>query len=133
MKKFLEGSQAVAEAVKLCKPEVISAYPITPQTHIVERLSQMVADGELKSEFINVESEFSAASVILGASATGSRAYSAMPTSRSKPSPKKKRMIFFPPTLLKESWIRHGREHSGSWLTPTGTWKPGMPCRRLKK
>src|SRR3990172_8799197 len=77
MKKFLEGSQAVAEAVKLCKPEVISAYPITPQTHIVERLSQMVADGELKSEFINVESEFSAASVILGASATGSRAYSA--------------------------------------------------------
>lgn len=77
MKRFLEGSQAVAEAVKLCKPEVISAYPITPQTHIVEELSQMVADGELKSEFINVESEFSAASVILGASATGSRAYSA--------------------------------------------------------
>lgn len=77
MKKFLEGSQGVAEAVKLCKPEVISAYPITPQTHIVERLSQMVADGELKAEFINVESEFSAASVILGASATGSRAYSA--------------------------------------------------------
>lgn len=77
MKKFLEGSHAVAEAVKLCKPEVISAYPITPQTHIVEQLSQMVADGELKSEFINVESEFSAASVILGASATGSRAYSA--------------------------------------------------------
>ncbi|OGC86722.1 MAG: pyruvate ferredoxin oxidoreductase, partial [candidate division Zixibacteria bacterium RBG_16_48_11] len=60
-----------------CQPEVISAYPITPQTHIVERLSQMVADGDLKSEFINVESEFSAASVILGASAAGSRAYSA--------------------------------------------------------
>src|SRR5574341_93076 len=77
MKKFIEGSHAVAEAVKLCKPEVISAYPITPQTHIVEKLSQMVADGELKCEFINVESEFSAASVILGASATGSRAYSA--------------------------------------------------------
>ena len=77
MKKFWEGSQGVAEAVKLCNPEVISAYPITPQTHIVERLSQMVADGDLKSEFINVESEFSAASVILGASAAGSRAYSA--------------------------------------------------------
>jgi pyruvate ferredoxin oxidoreductase alpha subunit len=77
LKKFWEGSQGVAEAVKLCQPEVISAYPITPQTHIVERLSQMVADGDLKSEFINVESEFSAASVILGASAAGSRAYSA--------------------------------------------------------
>jgi pyruvate ferredoxin oxidoreductase alpha subunit len=77
MKKFLEGSHAVAEALKLCTPEVISDYPITPQTHIVEKLSQMWADGELKCEFINVESEFSAASVILGASATGSRAYSA--------------------------------------------------------
>lgn len=76
MKKILEGSRAVAEAVKLCRPQVISAYPITPQTHIVENLSQMVADGELPAEFINVESEFSAASVILGASATGSRAYS---------------------------------------------------------
>lgn len=76
IQKVLEGSKAVAEAVKLCRPQVISAYPITPQTHIVEQLSQMVADGELKAEFINVESEFSAASVILGASATGSRAYS---------------------------------------------------------
>ncbi|MGB8657894.1 MAG: transketolase C-terminal domain-containing protein [Candidatus Zixiibacteriota bacterium] len=76
MKKVIEGSRAVAEAVKVCRPHVISAYPITPQTHIVENLSQMVADGELKSEFINVESEFAAASVILGASATGARAYS---------------------------------------------------------
>src|SRR3990172_12874266 len=75
--QILEGSRAVAEAVRLCRPGVISAYPITPQTHIVEELSQMAADGELKSEFINVESEFSATSVILGASATGSRAYSA--------------------------------------------------------
>jgi pyruvate ferredoxin oxidoreductase alpha subunit len=76
MKKVIEGSRAVAEAVKVCRPHVISAYPITPQTHIVENLSQMVADGELKSEFINVESEFGAASVILGASVTGARAYS---------------------------------------------------------
>ncbi len=77
MKKVIEGSMAVAQAVKVCRPHVISAYPITPQTHIVENLSQMVADGELKAESINVESEFGAASVILGASATGARAYSA--------------------------------------------------------
>jgi pyruvate ferredoxin oxidoreductase alpha subunit len=76
MKKVIEGSMAVAEAVKVCRPHVISAYPITPQTHIVENLSQMVADGKLKAEFINVESEFAAASVILGASVTGARAYS---------------------------------------------------------
>lgn len=77
MRKLIEGSMAVAESVKLCRPNVIAAYPITPQTHIVEGLAQMVADGELKSEFINVESEFGAASVILGASAVGARAYSA--------------------------------------------------------
>ena len=76
MKKLIEGSMAVAEAVKVCRPHVIAAYPITPQTHIVENLSQMVADGELKAEFLNVESEFGAASVILGASAVGARAYS---------------------------------------------------------
>jgi pyruvate ferredoxin oxidoreductase alpha subunit len=76
MRKVIEGSMAVAEAVKVCRPHVISAYPITPQTHIVENLSQFVADGELKSQFINVESEFGAASVVLGASATGARAYS---------------------------------------------------------
>lgn len=76
MKKIIEGSMAVAEAVKACKPHVIAAYPITPQTHIVENLSQMVANGELKSEFLNVESEFGAASVVLGASAVGARSYS---------------------------------------------------------
>jgi len=74
-KMLLEGSEAVAEAVKLCRPNVICAYPITPQTHIVENLSQMVADGELKAEFINVESEHSAASACLGAVAAGARAY----------------------------------------------------------
>ncbi len=77
MKEILEGSHAVAEAVKLCKPDVVSAYPITPQTHIVERLAEMVADGELDSEYICVESEFAALSACLGASAAGSRVYSA--------------------------------------------------------
>jgi len=77
VKEFLEGSRAVAEIVKLCKPGVISAYPITPQTHIVEELAQMVADGELSAQFVNVESEHSAASVVLGAVATGVRAFTA--------------------------------------------------------
>ncbi|MFC1675024.1 pyruvate ferredoxin oxidoreductase [Candidatus Omnitrophota bacterium] len=77
MKEFLEGSQAVARAIQLCKPGVISAYPITPQTHIVEGLAQMVADGKLNSQFVNVESEHSAASVVLGGSATGVRVYTA--------------------------------------------------------
>jgi pyruvate ferredoxin oxidoreductase alpha subunit len=77
MKQFLEGSHAIAEAIKLCKPGVISAYPITPQTHIVEDLAQMVSNGELKSQFVNVESEHSAASVVLGAEATGVRTYTA--------------------------------------------------------
>jgi pyruvate ferredoxin oxidoreductase alpha subunit len=77
VKKVIEGLKAVAETVALCRPKVISAYPITPQTHIVEELAQIVADGKLKAEFINVESEFSAASVVLGASATGVRVYTA--------------------------------------------------------
>ncbi len=77
MKEFLEGSQTIARIIRLCKPGVISAYPITPQTHIVEGLAQMVADGKLDSQFINVESEHSAASVVLGASATGVRVYTA--------------------------------------------------------
>jgi pyruvate ferredoxin oxidoreductase alpha subunit len=74
----LEGSRAVAEAVALCRPEVICAYPISPQTHIVENLSQLVKAGELAPcEFVNVESEFAAMSVAIGASATGARAYTA--------------------------------------------------------
>jgi len=73
----MEGSRAVARAVALCRPAVISAYPITPQTHIVEYLAQMVADGDLAAEFLRVDSEFSAASVVYGASATGVRAYTA--------------------------------------------------------
>lgn len=74
---FTEGSKAVAETVRVSRPHVISAYPITPQTHIVEELSSMVANGLLKAEFVNVESEFAAASVVLGASATGARTYTA--------------------------------------------------------
>ena len=77
MKKFIEGSRAVAEAVKLARPGVISAYPITPQTHIVEELAQLVADGDLKAEFVNVESEHSAASLVLGSTATGVRSFTA--------------------------------------------------------
>jgi len=77
MMQIMEGSHAVAEAVKLCKPDVVSAYPITPQTHIVERLAEMAADGEIDSEYVCVESEFSALSACLGASAAGSRVYSA--------------------------------------------------------
>lgn len=77
MKKVLEGSMAISDGVRMAEPHVISAYPITPQTHIVEHLSQMVADGDLKAEFIMVESEHSAASVVLGASACGVRTYTA--------------------------------------------------------
>lgn len=78
MLKQIEGSHAVAEAVALCRPEVICAYPITPQTHIVEDLGEMVKKGNLKPcKFINVESEFAALSVAIGASATGARAYTA--------------------------------------------------------
>ena len=60
----IEGSQAVAEAVKACRPGVISAYPISPQTHIVEALARMIANGEIESEYVRVEAEFSAASVL---------------------------------------------------------------------
>ena len=78
MPRQIEGSRAVAEAVALCRPEVICAYPISPQTHIVESLSQLVKRGELTPcEFVNVESEFAAMSVAIGASATGARAYTA--------------------------------------------------------
>jgi pyruvate ferredoxin oxidoreductase alpha subunit len=72
-----EGSMAVAKAVKACRPDVISAYPISPQTHIVERLAEFVASGELNSQYLRVDSEFSAASVVYGASAAGSRTYTA--------------------------------------------------------
>jgi pyruvate ferredoxin oxidoreductase alpha subunit len=78
MLQQIEGSHAVAEAVAQCRPEVICAYPISPQTHIVEALGELVKSGALqKCEFINVESEFAAMSVAIGASAAGARAYTA--------------------------------------------------------
>ncbi len=78
MLKQVEGSHAVAEAIALSRPQIICAYPITPQTHIVEGVGEMVKDGTLKNcEFINVESEFAALSVAIGASAAGARTYTA--------------------------------------------------------
>ncbi len=78
MLKQTEGSRAVAEAVALSRPEVICAYPISPQTHIVEGLGEMVKGGTLSPcEFINVESEFAAMSVAIGSSAAGARTYTA--------------------------------------------------------
>ncbi|HVP01904.1 MAG TPA: transketolase C-terminal domain-containing protein [Solirubrobacteraceae bacterium] len=78
MLRQVEGSRAVAETVALCRPEVVCAYPISPQTHIVEGLSELVKTGALAPcEFVNVESEFAAMSVAIGASATGARAYTA--------------------------------------------------------
>ncbi len=77
MMQMLEGSHAVAEAVKMSRPQVVSAYPITPQTHIVEALAEMVANCELDAEYITVENELSALSACVGASAAGSRTYSA--------------------------------------------------------
>jgi pyruvate ferredoxin oxidoreductase alpha subunit len=75
--KQIEGSRAVAEAVAMCRPQVICAYPITPQTHIVEALGALVKKGDLNSSFMNVESEFAAMSAVIGASAAGARAYTA--------------------------------------------------------
>lgn len=78
MRSQIEGSRAVAEAVARCRPEVVCAYPISPQTHIVEALAHLTSSGELaRCEFVNVESEFAAMSVAIGASATGARAYTA--------------------------------------------------------
>src|SRR3954471_10564473 len=78
MLRQIEGSRAVADTVALCRPEVIGAYPISPQTHIVEALSAQVKSGALAPcEFLNVESEFAAMSVCIGASAAGSRTYTA--------------------------------------------------------
>lgn len=75
--QIVEGSHAVAEIVKNLRPAVVAAYPITPQTHIVEDLAKMKDNGEADFECINTESEFAAASLVLGASATGVRTYTA--------------------------------------------------------
>ncbi len=78
MFRQVEGSRAVAETVAACRPDVICAYPISPQTHIVEALSQLVKSGQLSPcEYVNVESEFAAMSVAIGSSAAGARTYTA--------------------------------------------------------
>ncbi len=77
MKKFLSGDEAFAEGVRLARPTVISAYPITPQTVVVERLSEMVERGDLDAHYVHVESEHSALSCAMGASAVGERVFTA--------------------------------------------------------
>ncbi len=78
MLEQIEGSKAMARTIALCRPQVVCAYPITPQTHIVEGLGELVRAGELSNcEYINVESEFAALSVAIGASAAGARSYTA--------------------------------------------------------
>ncbi len=73
----IEVSLAIAEAAKLANTDVVAAYPITPQTHIVEHLAELVADGELDAQYIPVESEHSAMSACLGSVATGARTFTA--------------------------------------------------------
>ena len=78
MRKQIEGSQAIAQTIATCSPEVICAYPISPQTHIVEALDDLVRKGRIPGcEYLNVESEFAAMSVAIGSSATGARTYTA--------------------------------------------------------
>jgi len=77
MKKVIEGSQAVSEAARLARVQVIAAYPITPQTHIVETLSEYCSTGALNARFINVESEHSAMAAVVGASSGGARTFTA--------------------------------------------------------
>ena len=78
MLKQIEGSLGIAEAVALCRPGAVCAYPISPQTHIVENIGKFVKEGKLENcEFINCESEFSAMSISIGASAGGVRTYTA--------------------------------------------------------
>jgi pyruvate ferredoxin oxidoreductase alpha subunit len=77
MKIALTGNYAVAYAVKLAKPQVITAYPITPQTPVVEKLSEFVESGELKAKMIRVESEHSALAACLGAALAGARVFTA--------------------------------------------------------
>lgn len=76
-KQVMEASQAVAEAVKLCKPSVVAMYPITPQTHIVEKIAEFVSDGVMDAELIDAESEHSAMAACIGAQATGVRTFTA--------------------------------------------------------
>ncbi|MGC4063781.1 MAG: transketolase C-terminal domain-containing protein [Polyangiaceae bacterium] len=76
-RQFMSGNDAIATAVALARPAVIASYPITPQTTIVERLAEWHAAGRLESEFLDVESEHSALSAVMGASALGVRTFTA--------------------------------------------------------
>ncbi|GAB4004612.1 pyruvate synthase subunit PorA [Glycomyces albus] len=78
MLEQIEGSKALARVVASCRPDVVCAYPISPQTHIVEGLAVLARNGALgRARFVNVESEMAALSVAIGASATGARTYTA--------------------------------------------------------
>ena len=77
MRKLIEASHAVAISAKMCRPAVIPVYPITPQTHIVEHLSDFVNNGGMNAEMIHSESEHSALSSAIGAQATGVRTFTA--------------------------------------------------------
>ena len=72
-RRFISGNEAVAFAVRLCRPQVIAAYPITPQTTAVERLAEFIEKHELECEYINVESEHSAMAAAMGAAMMGCR------------------------------------------------------------
>jgi pyruvate ferredoxin oxidoreductase alpha subunit len=76
-KVFVSGDEAVALGARLAKPHVVAAYPITPQTIVVERISEMVEDGSFPTEFMHVESEHSAISAVMGASSVGARTFTA--------------------------------------------------------
>jgi phenylglyoxylate dehydrogenase alpha subunit len=75
--KVLSGNEAAAQAAVLCQPDVVAAYPITPQSEVVEELSKFYAEGALQAEFVEVEGEHSAMSVLIGASSSGGRTFSA--------------------------------------------------------
>ncbi len=77
MKAVIEGSHAVSEAVRMARVQVMSAYPITPQTHIVEALSEYVSEGRMDAKFICVESEHSAMAAVIGAASGGVRTFTA--------------------------------------------------------
>lgn len=77
MRRVIEGSHAVSHAVELARVGVVSAYPITPQTHIVERLAELVASGRMNSKFLRVESEFSAMAAVIGSASCGVRSFTA--------------------------------------------------------
>ena len=106
MLKQIEGSHAMAEAIALCRPEAICAYPITPQTHIVEGLADLIREGRLTNcEYINVESEFAALSVAIGASAAGARAYTATASQG---------LLFMRLQIKWRGWLTSGLSATGS-------------------